>query len=265
MDIIRRKHLRNKLTKGSKREYYEREYNIYRREEATEGGIQFVNWRSVDIGGWGLTDDGWVAECLKRRVYKEKTNLVFSFGQAWYNPKTKHGKCEYEPHRKTGSYTMVTPKTPWETKKGKKEYKNFVKAYVAQFVQGNIDYKVLGQIFGDDKNHEVKARLLLKKEYVKEMIDEELKKVFEEKGITEGTVVEMIQNAHDVAAEKKDPSNMLRAAENFVKIFGMDRKKEDKSQFDAEFTSLESIQDAIMLNEPPKQVKPPDEEKFDPR
>lgn len=265
MDIIRRKHLKNKLTKGSKREYYEREYKIYRRGEATESGIQFVNWRTVDIGEWGLTDDGWVAECIKRRVYEEKTNIVFSFGQVWYNPKTKNGKCEYEPHRKTGSYTMTTPKHGWETKKGKKEYKNFVKAYVAQLIQGKINYKILGQVFGDAENHEIKARMLLKKEYVKEMIDQELKKVFEEKGISEGTVIEMIQNAHDVAAEKKDPGNMLRAAENFVKIFGMDSKKEEKSQFDAEFASLESIQDAIMLNEPPKQVEAADEKKFDPR
>ena len=257
MDILRRKHLRNRLTKGSKREYYEREYKVYRREEAVESGIQFVDWREVDRGGWGLTDDGWVAECTKRRFYQKKTNLVFSFGQAWYNPKTGNGKCEYEPHRLTGSYTMVSPKTPWETKKGKKKYKDFVKVYVAQYLQGNVDYKVLGQVFGDSDNHEIKARLLLKKGYVKEMIDEELKKVFDEKGIPEGTVIEMIQNAHDVAADKKDPSNMLRAAENFVKIFGMDTKKAAPEAMDTDFVALESIQSAIMLEEEPKKLEKP--------
>jgi len=257
MDILRRKHLRNRLTKGSKREYYEREYRVYRREEAAESGVQYVDWRKVDKGGWGLTDDGWVAECTKRRIYKKKANIVFSFGQVWYNPKTGSGKCEYEPHRITGSYTMVSPKTPWETKKGKKQYKDFVKVYVAQYLQGNVDYKILGQVFGDSKNHEIKARLLLKKGYVKEMIDAELKKVFDEKGITEGTVIDMIQKAHDVAEEKKDPSNMLRAAENFVKIFGMDTKKAVPEAMDSDFIALESIQSAILLDETPKKLGKP--------
>ena len=152
---------------------------------------------------------------------------------------------------------MVSPKTPWETKKGKKKYKDFVKVYVAQYLQGNVDYKILGQVFGDSQNHEIKARLLLKKGYVKEMIDEELKKVFDEKGITEGTVIEMIQNAHDVAADKKDPSNMLRAAENFVKIFGMDTKKAVPEAMDSDFVALESIQSAILVDEPPKKLEKP--------
>ena len=115
-------------------------------------------------------------------------------------------------------------------------------------LERTIDYTTLGKVFGEKKNHEIKARMLLKKEYVKEMIDKELKDVFSEKGIDEGTVIDMISSAHEVAKEKNDASNMLRAAENFVKILKMDTKNEQKDTFDAELSSLERIQDALELN-----------------
>ena len=77
MDIIRRKHLKNgRLRKGERREYIEREYKVYRRAEAAERDIQFVDWRAVEPGQWGLTDDGWVGECTDKRQYKEKDNIV---------------------------------------------------------------------------------------------------------------------------------------------------------------------------------------------
>jgi len=249
VDLIRRKHLKNgRLRKGDKREYIEREYRVYTKEEAEKHNIQFFDWRAVDPGQWGLTDDGWVGECTNRRQYQKKDNVVFSFGQFWYNPANKSGKCEYEPRRETGSYALTSPKQPWETYKGRKEYKDFVKVYVSQMLNGSIDYTVLGKVFGDKKNHEIKARMLLKKEYVKEMIDKELRNVFSGKGIDEGTVIDMISAAHEVAKEKNDASNMLRAAENFVKILKMDAKEEKVDTFDAEVNSLERIKDVLELN-----------------
>ena len=249
MDIIRRRHLKNgRLKKGDRREYIEREYRIFTEEEARDRDIQYVNWTKVGKGKWGLTDDGWVGECIDRRQYKEKDNVVFSFGQYWYTPSNKYGKCEYAPHKESESYAMTSPKKPWEVKKGRREYKNFVSVYVAQMLEGKVDYTTLGKVFGESKNYEIKARMLLKKEYVKEMIDKELKAVFEEKGVNEGSVIDMINDAHKIAREKNDPSNMLRAAENFVKILKMDAKNEQKDSFDTELSSLERIGNAMELN-----------------
>ena len=249
MDIIRRKHLRNGwMKRGARRRYIEREYKVYRREEADEQDIQYVDWRTVEPGQWGLTDDGWVGECTNRRQYQKKDNIVFSFGQFWYNPNTKYGKCEYGPRRESGSYGATTTKHPWETYKGRQNYKNFVKVYVAQLLGGRVDYTILGKVFGDSENHDIKARALLKKEYVKDMVDKELRDVFTEKNVDEGTVVDMIQSAHDIAKEKRDPSNMLRAAENFAKFLNMDGKKDTRDNFDAELSSLERIENAMELN-----------------
>ena len=256
MDLIRRKHLKNgRLKKGDKREYIEREYSVYTREEAEERDIQFLDWRSVEPGQWGLTDDGWVGECIKKQQYEKKVNVVFGFGHFFYYKSSGKGACNYEPRRDTESYSSVTAKPAWQTFKGKKQYKDFVKVYVNQLINGNVDYTVLGKVFGEEKNFDIKARLLLKKEYVKEMIDQELKKVFEEKGINEGSVIDMIKDAHEVAKVKNDPSNMLRAAENFVKILKMDAKEEKKDTFDAEISTLERIESAMSLEPEPKMLE----------
>lgn len=254
MDVIRRKHLKSGNKKGERRRYTEREYTVYTRGEAEERNIQFVDWKSVEPGQWGLTDDGWVGECTNKRQYQKKINVVFGFGQFFYYKESNKGTCEYEPRRETGSYSSITPKPAWQTFKGKKKYKQFVKVYVQQLLNGSIDYTVLGKVFGEEKNYDIKARLLLKKEYVKEMIDVELKKVFEDKGINEGSVIDMIKDAHDVAKVKNDPSNMLRAAENFVKILKMDAKEEKKDTFDAEISTLERIESAMMLEPEPKKL-----------
>ena len=209
MDLIRRKHLKNgRLRKGERREYIEREYRVYRREEADQRGIQFVDWRTVDAGQWGITDDGWVGECTDRRQYKKKDNVVFGFGQFWYNPATKNGKCEYEPRRDSESYTMTSPKQPWETNQGKKVYKDFVKVYVQQLLNGNVDYTILGKVFGEKKNVEIKARSLLKKEYVKKMID---KDTFD----AELSSLERIQDAIELDPAK-DVSN-IKKSDKFLK------------------------------------------------
>ena len=220
MDIIRRKHLKNgRLRKGERREYIEREYKVYRRAEAAERDIQFVDWRAVEPGQWGLTDDGWVGECTDKRQYKEKDNIVFSFGQFWYTPSTKYGSCEYEPRRDSESYTMTSPKQPWETYKGKKKYKDFVKVYVSQLINGTIDYKILGKVFGDKKNHEIKARALLKKEDVNEMIDKEM--LLQEMRVRDLKEISKVVMKEDFYAFINAGNNVLRSLEER----GIDRGK----------------------------------------
>ena len=253
MDIIVRKHLRQKLEKGSKREYYKKSYNIYTLSESRKKNIACVPWRDAKKGEWGLTDDGYVAECLNRRVYNKRNNIVFPFGQA-FTSKTSKGKLEYMPHKMTGSYSMVSAKPAWMTKKGKDVYKRFVRLYVIMSMSGKVDYGKLGKVLGNEAIPVAKAKSLLKKEWVQEMVNEEIKKHLGKKDIDEGTVIDMIKKAYDVAEEKNDPSNMLRAGENFINILGMKAtaKQDIPDHMQLESVSLESIQDAL---DPAKEVK----------
>jgi hypothetical protein len=61
----------------------------------------------------------------------------------------------------------------------------------------------------------------------------------------------MIKKAHDVADGKADPANMLRAAEDLMKILGMtDRKKPQVHEIEGEFMSLSEIENTLQVEEP---------------
>jgi hypothetical protein len=57
------------------------------------------------------------------------------------------------------------------------------------------------------------------------MVSEKLKEIMSQKGIDKGFVLDTILKAIDIAEEKQDVSNMLRAAENFVEMLEMKPNK----------------------------------------
>ena len=76
--------------------------------------------------------------------------------------------------------------------------------------------------FGEkEKRPDISAKRLFKNEKVKTMVADELKKVFEERDISEGDVIEIITDAIEIAREKEDPGTMLRGSEQFIKLMDM--------------------------------------------
>jgi hypothetical protein len=247
MDRITRKHLVNPLKKGVKREYYEREYVIFTQKEADKNKIKYKHWRECNPGDYGISDDGYVSVCLKRREYKKGVNLVFPFGQAFSSTKSKF---EYLPRRETGNFSNIGHKSWMDQNKTRTQYRNFAKAYAIQFAAGSIDYEQLGRVFSaDERMPAVKARLLLKKPYVREMVEEELQKILTDGGITKEKVVEMLKSSFTKAEELDQPSNMLRAAENFMDIYGMKAKDQPKGTMEAEIVSLSEIERSIQIED----------------
>ena len=85
------------------------------------------------------------------------------------------------------------------------------------------------------------------------MIDKEIKKHLDKRGVDEGTVLDMIDTAYKTAKEKDDPSNMLRSAENLINILGMKASnKPNPDHLELEGVSLESIANAL---DPDKQIE----------
>ena len=193
---------------------------------------------------------------MKRKKYyrgkikkKELFCLAFSFGQQfWVKGWAK--KLLYLPHKESGSYSAVAYKSCAERLKGRTNYKNFVRAYVQQFLLGKINYTQLGRIF--DKSEllpKVKAKILLKKEEVQEMIDKEIARVLSAKGITQETVIDMIMEAADLSRTKKQAANLLRAAEDLRDIFGM-KAPVQKLTYEEEYTEIGAIEQNLGLEEP---------------
>ena len=76
------------------------------------------------------------------------------------------------------------------------------------------------------------------------MLDEEIQKALKERNLAHGDVLDIILSGIEVAKENKDASNILRGAEQFVKIMDMLPKKTmqtDTVQIDMTSTILDKI------------------------
>ena len=63
------------------------------------------------------------------------------------------------------------------------------------------------------------------------MIKDEVREILQRVGLTEDRVVQMLLDAHEVAKEKRDAANMLRATENLVDMYGLkDKAKETQTR-----------------------------------
>lgn len=93
------------------------------------------------------------------------------------------------------------------------------------------------------------------KECVK-MVREEVREILRRVGLSEERVVEMLIEAHDTAKEKRDASNMLRATENLIDMYGMKEKNKESVTRTLEVESstedlerLERVQERVKIEQ----------------
>jgi hypothetical protein len=199
-------------------------YPIYTESEAIDRDIGYKPWKDCSVGDYGISDDGYIAECVKRTKYKKQTEMQFPFGRAWINGSAK---LLYEPRRVSGNYDGVSIKSYEEIESQKSRTKNTVDVYVRMLLNGGpIDWIQLGKTYRkDQKRPDLTVKKLFKSEKVKRMVDKRIDEALKERGINEGEVLDVIADAIAIAKEKKDPSNMLKGAETFVRILDMLPKK----------------------------------------
>jgi len=202
-----------------------RPFNVYTSKEAEEEGVEFKYWKSCRPGDWGVTDDEWVTECLDEYKSKNTTQLVFSCGRVWVNERSKF---EFAPRLRTGNFYGTSTDTWQEQEMKRTRTKRAVTAYAHMFLSGKpVDWNFIGEIYRPDQQRpDLTVRRLFKEKEIERLIDKKIRELGDERGITEDTAFEWIEKAAEMAKEKKDPSNLMRAAENLIKIFGMEPKKQ---------------------------------------
>lgn len=207
-----------------------REFPVYSQAEAEEVGIKYVPWREANKGGWGLSDDGYVGECLDikgpyiNRCGLKARFITFSYGKVFDYPTTK---LNFLAHKATRSYSWISTKD-WATQEAnKKRGKRFITAYVMMFMAGKtIDWKKLGLIYRPDLDDPARsAKHLFRQEVFKEMIQQKMIEVFKGKNISEDDVIEMFKDALVVAKANKDAKEMRMVAEDFRDMFDMNPKE----------------------------------------
>ena len=234
MDFISRRFKKN--------DYQNVTYPVYTEEEANNKEIEYKSWRECQVGDFGLSDDGYVSECIYRKKFKNNEQMTFPYGRQWLS---EGGKLKYIPHRETGQYTQVGVLTWDQQEANKTRTKNAVKLYAEMMLNGDINWEVIGKAYRKDQERsDLTAKRLFKKESIQKMLDKEIQKALSDRNITQGDVLDILLEGIGVAKENKDASNILRGAEQFIKILDMLPKKSmqtDTVQIDMTNTILDKI------------------------
>lgn len=200
-----------------------REFTVYSLDEFTQMGGKPVPWRQAKVGDWAITDDNYVCEYLAE-IKIGKTGLIMEFSCARCMTGQKKPFL-FEERLQTRDWWSITPRS-WQGREARRaRTKQTVQAFAAQIISGTVDFKVLGQIYRPNQAiPEATVRRLLKQEEIKHMVREEIAKTLSKNGVTPDRVIQIINEAVEIAKKKGDPGNMLRGAENFSEMLEMKPK-----------------------------------------
>ena len=210
-----------KITRRLKANNFESvDYEVYTKEEFKKIGKIYKHWNECSPGDWGISDDGYVAECLQRNIYGTSIEMVFPYGRQWAK---KTAKLEFEPHYYSKNYSNVSTKSYAELESTRNRADLAIDAFLAYKMAGETpDMDKIGRIYRpDQKNPEVAVRKLLRTKEVKKIMADKLKEILVDKQIDEGYVLDVMKDAIDTAKVKEDPANMIRAAKELSVFLDM--------------------------------------------
>ena len=219
-----------KITRRLKANNFEStDYEVFPKQEFKKLGKKYKHWNKCSPGDWGVSDDGYVAECLQRNIYGTSIEMVFPYGRQWVS---KTGKLEFEPHYYSKNYSNVSTKTYAELESTRDRADLAIDAFLAYKMAGQTpDMEKIGRIYRpDQKNPGLAVKKLLKTKEVKKIMADKLKEILVEKEIDEGYVLDVMKDAVDVAKVKEDAANMIRAAKELSVFLDMQPKNKQVTE-----------------------------------
>lgn len=230
---------------------------VYEKKEADEQNLQYTHWKEAKIGEWCISDDGFVAKVLDRRVFKKGEMVILPYTRSFCgkNDKILFSKCQ--------NYTNLNGKSWQDAEIKKKRAKNTIRVAAMMTLTGTLDYEKLGQIYRPDQRiPAATVKRFLKQRETQAMIREEIATQLVESGLTDKYVLDTIKEAVALAKVNKDPGNMLKGAIEAAKLRDM-YPKESKLTAQVEYSISPELLDKVNEGTPlpaPREVKIPDPE-----
>ena len=217
-----------KITKKLKKNnFVAKDYPVWSKEEAKD--LTYKHWQKCEEGELGISDDGFIAECIYKKKYKRGTEMTFPYGRQWLG----HNRyLEFKPHYKSGNFNTVSTKPYSEIEANSKRAELAVDAYLAYKIAGESpDLNAIGKLYRpDQKEPHIAAKRLLKSKETKQMIKEKLQEILTDKGVDEGYVLDVMKDAIIVAKMKEDSGSMIRAAKELSIFLDMAPNKSSQTE-----------------------------------
>ena len=223
-------------------------YTVYRAEEAKNKDIPFTYWKDAQTGDYALSDDNYVAKVINRREYdgnrgSSNIYLRFPWGYTFFSPKYPSKKLNVKG-RKTN--TTFTGKSYIEVQSGQDKMKNLSAMFA---LKPDYDLAIewaLGSVTASERR---KWKRTMKSEVFKTMVRDERQKLLQDHELTEDYTFELMKEVIELAKEKKDVSNLMRAVENLQDLHGMKDKDMVKTVDKLEVGSASRLIDELREEE----------------
>ena len=223
-------------------------YTIYKESEAKANEIPYVYWKEANKGEYAVSDDGYVAKVINKKIYKNTSGkdnvyLRFPWGYTFFAPDTKT-KALNAKGRETN--TTISGK-PYLEVHSKQYIMQSLAMLMAQTSSPGVAIKhVLGDI---DKRSRISWKRRMKSEVFKKMVREELQKLLKDHEMDEEFTLNLLKDAIKKAKQKGDITNLLKAVDNLQDMHGMKEKYMVKTTQQIEGTSHTELLDDIEREE----------------
>ena len=219
-------------------------YKIYNKEEADNKEIGYVYWKEAEEGEYALTDDNYVGKVIQKKCYTgdngiDSYYIRMPFGYAFHSPKYPNQNLKADG--RLSNHTM-SGKPQLEVRKGTQEWKNLAMVYSVCF---NMDLAIDTVISNPSTSKRRTVKRWMRTQEFKSMVKDELKEVLAEKGHNRSKTIDLLDQALEMAKEKKDITNFLRVVENIQDMLGMKDKTVTKTTTQLEATATRKLLDEI--------------------
>jgi hypothetical protein len=197
-------------------------YKVYSKAEADELLLPYVHWREAVAGGWALTDDDWVCECLGQDVFNKRVIKHFSISSRWIGKSTQF---RYLDHKAAGVFGGTSPRNWVEREIGTKRCKDMIRNYAIMILNRAVDFDRLGALYRkDQKIPAATVKVLLRQEKVKTMVNKEVEQLLIAKGLSKDFIFQGYVEALEMAKTKQDITNLRGLLGDLVDLWDMKPK-----------------------------------------
>jgi len=197
-------------------------------------GIKIVDdWRDGNTGDWVKTDDDYVCQVLKRGTIYEKVDQrskdfirtvcgTFIIQKLCHKMFGKYGIPE-NIYSFSGNFKA---KNTYQ-KENKLNNKEFLFArYVAQGLDATEAFKRVYKEAKSETYIQSRTNSLLKKENIRRVVKDEIKKILDEEGVTAEWIVGRYRDIADLAERDSDKLRSLESLSKIAGLFDTEKKQE---------------------------------------
>jgi len=199
------------------------DYEIYTKDEAKRRNIEYRYWKEAEEGDWALSDDGWVAQVIKKAEYpgQSKSSNVYlrlPWGYTFFSPKHPTKKFKAEGRK---SVHTLSGKSEIDVLCNKPKIKKLAMgfAHMKDFDLA-IDW-AFGSTTEDERR---RYKRTMRTKSFNRMVRDEIQKLLSDWEMTEGFTMELLKDTIEMAKDKKDVTNLLKAVDNLQELHGMKDK-----------------------------------------